>query len=287
VALSSGSAALYLALLAADVRGERVAAPAYSCRALLNAIQLAGGEPEWMDVDRNSPNVNRQELPGTATRTVIVAHMFGIPAELPNDSMTIIEDCAQALGAERGRHKVGTLGKIGVFSFAATKLITTGGQGGMLVSRDPGVIDFVRKARDYDTVPDAHPRFNFQMTDLQAAVGRRQLARLPEFLSRRERTFGRYQEAGAELLDGIAADCRPIRFRAVMRTVEPLEWQKRFAAAGIRTIIPITEDELLTAPKSVPHAAALCRETLSLPIHPALADEDVDRIVRELDRSVP
>jgi perosamine synthetase len=154
----------------------------------------------------------------------------------------------------------------------------------MLVSHDPKIIDFVRQTRDYDTILDAHPRFNFQMTDLQAAVGRCQLAKLPEFLTRRENIFQRYRESEVKLLDVATSDCRPIRFRAIMQTAEPVAWQQRFADAGVATIVPVKQSELLASATEVPCAAVLCRETLSLPIYPALADEQVDHIIRQTVR---
>ncbi len=282
VAVSSGSAGLYLALLALNVRGKHVAAPAYSCRALTNAIELAGGEAQLLDVGGDTPNGDFEAL-SSSTKVAIVPHMFGIPATLPSQSsITVIEDCAQALGAEVAGRKVGTLGRIGVFSFAATKLITSGGQGGMVVSADGDIVEFVRKAREYDTVVDPHPRFNFQMTDLQAAIGRRQLARLPQLLARRERIFERYRHTGARFLDASAHDARPVRFRAVMRVSDPLGWQNRFRALGVTTIVPVLEEELLAPAACVPRAAELARSSVSLPIYPGLADESVDTIVQGL-----
>ena len=283
VAVSSGSAALYLALLALKVKGQKVAAPAYSCRALQNAIRLAGAEPEWIDVKRGSPNLDTDRVSDGGARVAVFVHMFGIPIELPNNpELTIVEDCAQALGAKIAGKMVGTMGRVGVFSFAATKVITTGGQGGMVVSRDPILLDFVRKVRDYDTTLDTHPRFNFQMTDVQASIGRRQLSKLAGLLSRRDLIFQRYRETGIDLLDSGNSHCNPIRFRAVMRVTDPLRMRRGLADAGISTIIPVMEDELLAPATAVPHAAELCRETLSLPIFPALSDQDVDCIVRQL-----
>jgi perosamine synthetase len=283
VAVSSGSAALYVALLALGASGQKVIAPAYSCRAISNAIELARATPLWGDIGVDRPNLDPEAINSDIAPIAILAHMFGMPAALPEgNSPVVIEDCAQALGAELSGRKVGTIGKIGVFSFAATKLMTTGGQGGMLVSRDSAIVEFVRKARDYDTVPDGHPRFNIQMTDVQAAIGRVQIRKLPGFLTRRRQIFERYVGAGINLLD--TADLRsvPVRFRAVMRTDQPLQWRKRLAEAEIRAIVPVTQGEILTDYLSVPRAAEFSRRTLSLPIHPALTDSDVDHIVDTL-----
>jgi perosamine synthetase len=146
------------------------------------------------------------------------------------------------------------------------------------VSRDSGVIDAVRRARDYDALPDASRRFNFQMTDLQAAIGRAQLRKLPGFLERREAIWRRYRAAGAVLLDGETPGARPVRFRAVVRTRSAVRWRQQLERAGVQTIIPVTAAELLAPASVLPNAHGLARETVSLPIHPGLSDQDVDRI---------
>lgn len=283
VAVSSGSAALYLALLALRATGKKVIAPAYSCRAVLNAIKLAGATAVWTDVGVDSANLEPRLVSSAVAPIAIVAHMFGLPAALPDENLPIIvEDCAQALGAEIAGRKVGTFGKVGIFSFGATKLMTTGGQGGMLVSCDREIVEFARKSRDYDVMPTARRRFNFQLTDLQAAIGRVQLRKLPTFLARREQIFRRYAEAGLKLLDIKNWHERPVRFRAVMRTDRAPHWQDRLAETGVHAIVPVTANELLVERSLAPRAAWLSRHTLSLPIYPVLADDDVDRIVHLL-----
>lgn len=212
-----------------------------------------------------------------------VAHLFGIPASFPERRTdVVIEDGAQALGAEFDGRKVGTIGAVGVFSLGATKVITAGGQGGMLVSRNREIVGFARAARDYDVPVDSHPRFNVQMTDLQAAVGRVQLRRLPFLIERRERIFQRYRGADVELLEPVAPASRPVRYRAVMRAGSPSDARRRFAARGVKTIVPIADEESLASPQQVPHAATLSRSTLSLPIFPALSDREVERVAQGL-----
>lgn len=282
VAVSSGSAALYLALSALGVAGEAVGVPAYSCRALGDATTLAGATPEWLDVSEDSPNID----PATSgTRVTVVAHMFGMPARVPTlPGRRYVEDCAQAIGAMIDGLKVGTIGDVGIFSFAATKLLTAGGQGGMVVSGNAEIARAVREARDYDALPDRTRRFNFQMTDLQAAVGRVQLARLSGFLRRREAIWRRYREAGADLLDSADAGTEPVRFRAVLHTEDPDRWRDAFEKAGIATIVPVASPELPAPVERLPNADRLTQETLSLPVHPGLSDEDVARIADVVER---
>lgn len=282
IAVSSGSAALYLALLALGAAGQKVIAPVYSCRAVLNAIELARATPIWADVGADGPNIELRSISSDSAPIAIVAHMFGLPAALPNrDTPVIIEDCAQAIGAEVAGRKVGTIGKVGVFSFGATKLMTTGGQGGMLVSRDSNVIDFVRKTRDYDTVPDAHPRFNLQMTDLQAAIGRAQLRKLSVFIERRKEIFARYRDIGFDVLDA-RSDTSPVRYRTVIRSSNPHGVINILGEHEIKAIVPVEDRELLGPADQFPNAAALTHTTVSLPTYPSLNDDELSRIVEVL-----
>ncbi|HEY6895647.1 MAG TPA: DegT/DnrJ/EryC1/StrS aminotransferase family protein [Rhodocyclaceae bacterium] len=285
VAVSSGSAALYLALLALRGQGQRVALPAYSCRALWNAIALAGGTAAMLDTAPGDAAPAAVAWTAGNTPVAILAHMYGIPAPLPDGYVgAVIEDCAQALGATVAGRPAGLNGAAGVFSFGATKPITSGGQGGMVVSRDAAVIDFVRAARDYDTVLDALPRFNFQMTDLQAAIGRVQLSRLPEFIARRAAIYAYYRGAGLPLLGSDVVGA--MRFRAVLRTDDPLQAQQSLAEAGVRAIVPVTGEELLAPPETLPNAARLCASTLSLPVYPSLSDAEVEHIAAAALRSL-
>ena len=135
VAVSSGSAALFLALSIFNARGSTVACPVYSCGALTNAITLAGARPHLVDTAKDSPNVDPGKLQRSAAAIAIIPHIFGAPVDVSaaeGNGIIIIEDCAQALGGELDGVLVGLAGRVGIFSFYATKMITSGGQGGML-----------------------------------------------------------------------------------------------------------------------------------------------------------
>lgn len=280
VAVNSGSAALYISLLIANARHKIVYAPAYSCRSIFNAIQLSGGIPTFLDVEKSSVN---SPLEDKSVDISIIAHMFGIPecSVIKSRTSFLVEDASQALGATVREIKVGLLGEIGTFSLGATKIITSGGQGGILVARDRNLTDLARKIRDYDSVVDAIPRFNFQMTDIQAAIAREQLKKLPEFIIRRENIFKKYQEAGIPLIDGASQEVNPVRFRAVISTdyEKVITCQHALLENGIRAIVPVTENELLTTNTLIPNAADLSKKTLSIPIYPSLSDNEVNRIV--------
>jgi perosamine synthetase len=282
VALSSGTAALFLALWVLDAKHKRVGIPVYSCAALRNAVVMAGGEPVPVDVAEDSPNIEADSALAQRVDIVVVAHMFGVPSRFPaaGGAMPVIEDCAQALGARIDGRVVGLNGAIGVFSFYATKMLTTGGQGGLLVSSNRAVADAARDYREFDCRRDRVPRFNLQMTDLQAAVGRAQLSQLPNFLARRKAIFASYAAAGLPLWPRKAsAGCEPCHYRAVLRVADPLGVIKHFERGGISTIVPIEEWELLEDAAAFPRAAALARRTVSIPIYPSLTEREVAAIV--------
>lgn len=281
VAVSSGSAALFLALWALDGRNQRIGLPVYACAALRNAVGLVGGKCVYLDCKEGSPSVDVSAAIRAGVDILIAPSMFGIPAELPDtDNFRVIEDLAQAIGARVSGERIGLRGDIGICSFYATKLMTTGGQGGAVVSRDEALIDKIRDYRQFDSRDDTKLRFNFQMTDLQAAVGRVQLYRLPEFIEQREKWFSIYQEAGLDLLDDSTLGVQPVRYRMVMRCTSPARVIAALASADIRAIVPVEERELLDDPTHYPVALALANTTVSLPAYPGLREEDVVRIAR-------
>lgn len=282
LAVSSGSASLYLALWALDGKEKHIGMPVYSCAALRNAVGLVGGRSVYLDCAEGSPNANIAQAKDEAIDILIAPSIFGIPATLPaNRNCKVIEDLAQALGAESDGGYIGLRGDLGICSFYATKLITSGGQGGAVISRNKALIDKLRDYREFDCRDDSKLRFNFQMTDLQAAIGRSQLDRLPEFIQRRAQLFSIYREAGLELIDSHSLpQVKPVRYRAVMRCSEPVHVINTLAAAGVRAIIPVETCELLDTPDRYPVAQALTQTTVSLPLYPALSDEDTHRIAR-------
>lgn len=285
IAVSSGSAALFVALATLGARGRRVAHPVYVCSAVRHAIRLAGGNPVAIDNSEGSPHADSRAMAAARPDLAVAVHMYGLPSDTsPLAGIPFIEDCAQALGARAGGQPIGLAGAVGIFSFYATKLITSGGQGGMLLARDAALAAALRDYRQFDQRRDEADRFNVQMTDLQAAVGRAQLARLPDFLARREAVWSHYAARGLPLLDADPAmGCAPARYRAVLRSADPIAAISKLARAGISAINPLEEWELLGAPTEFPRAAALCRTTVSLPLYPTLSGQDAEAVLAALE----
>ncbi|HKP95126.1 MAG TPA: DegT/DnrJ/EryC1/StrS family aminotransferase [Fibrobacteria bacterium] len=283
VAVSSGTAALFLALEILGAAGRKTAMPAYVCAALRNACLFAKAEPLLLDNAPGSPNLDPAALRRSGAQIAIVPHMYGIPLDLDGvEGMVLIEDCAQALGASVKGVPVGLRGDAGVFSFYATKLMTSGGQGGMLVCRDRALADAARDFREFDQRHDRKARFNLQMTDLQAAIGREQLKKLPGFLEKRRLLSGLYRSHGLDLLAASGEGLEPAWYRAVLRTGSPAKVIAALESIGVRAINPLEEWELLGDAADYPNASALCRTTVSLPLYPSLSESDARRIAEKV-----
>ena len=281
VAVSSGSAALYMAILGLEAKGQRVGLPVYTCAAVNNAVILAGGKSILIDNSIEGPNLDINIADEAKLHTLIAVSTFGIPLSLSVErNYRVIEDVSQALGAEVDDQKLGLRGDMGICSFSATKLMTSAGQGGMVFSTNKRLVDFARDYRDFDAREDRSPRFNFQMTDIQASIGTVQLAKLPSFLRKREDIFSIYSNAGFDLLRETQSNHSPSRYRAVIRNTTPTKVQKKLYAEGISTIIPFTSEELLGTSIKEKNAVDLSKSTLSIPIYPSLTLRQARKIAK-------
>ncbi len=278
VAVSSGSAALYMAIRALNLEsGANVAIPTYSCSALKNAVDLADAIPQYVDVSIESPNIDLLDKKISKTNCVIAAQMYGMPQKITDKK--VIEDCAQSIGATIDGDKVGTQTDISVFSFYATKPITSGGEGGMVVSKNKSVIEYIKDLRDFDMKNDDKVRFNFQMTDLQAAIGRVQLGRLDSFVERRRYLADRYEAKGISLWHRV---CGGIDYRALIVSNNQHKLIDYFSSNHIGAIIPIEENELLSCKEEAPNAYELTQKLVSIPLYPSLSEEEQDIIIKTL-----
>jgi dTDP-4-amino-4,6-dideoxygalactose transaminase len=214
VALSSGTAALHLALLVSGVQpGDDVLVSSLTFAASANAVVHCGANPVFIDSERTSWNMDpgllaealtaarrRGRLPAAAIAVDIYGQCadYEAIATLCDDSgVALVEDAAEALGASHCGRPAGTLGDIGVFSFNGNKIVTTSG-GGMVVTPDPAVADRVRYLATQAREPVPHFEhtevgFNYRLSNLLAAIGRAQLARLDEMVDRRLAIHDRYR----------------------------------------------------------------------------------------------
>jgi len=279
VLVSSGTAALFLALWVLKSKGSRVGVPVYSCSALRNAVEMAGATPIYLDCAEGSPNLDLNTKQLSTIEILIAPSIYGIPINLKQTAnYKIIEDLAQAFGAEENGQHIGLRGELGITSFYATKLLTSGGQGGAIFSKNKNLIDAIKDYREFDNRRDEKTRFNFQMTDIQAAIGREQLKQFKDFKEKRDSIFLAYKSAGLELLDGDDDKHTPVRYRAVLKTGQPNEIIKQLNNHKIKAIIPIEKDELLNNPDNYINAKKLSENTVSLPIYPNLDVNVINKI---------
>jgi perosamine synthetase len=162
--------------------------------------------------------------------------------------------------------------------------MTSGGQGGMFVSKDKRLVERVRDYRDFDCRRDKKHRFNFQMTDVQASIGRVQLKRLPVFLERRKKIFTMYKESALDLIE--SKNNTPVHYRAILKVNDPVEIKEKLLKKGVNVIIPIEDWELLGSRSKYKNAYNLTQATLSLPIYPSLKNKDVEYIIEQLHKVI-
>ena len=303
VAVSSGTAALHLALLAVGIGpGDEVVVPAYTFPATANVVALVGAQPVLVDVDPVTMNLDPEQAAAAVTprtRAVLAVHLFGrsldweaLQAALPG-RVLLLEDAAGALGARRRGRPCGSLGRLGCLSFHPRKVVTTG-EGGAVVTGDAELADAVRRLRHHGWRPPDNrdlpaAGFNYRLSDLQCAIGLTQVERLGELLARRREVAAAY----AERLEGVV----------VLPSAEPGDehgWQAyvvqlhrrddALAAlrdAGIEAQIGTYAVHRLAAyvdQGSFPGADASFERALALPFHSRLSADDLDRVAAALRR---
>ncbi|WP_374512636.1 DegT/DnrJ/EryC1/StrS family aminotransferase [Brevundimonas sp.] len=211
VALANGTVALDVALKALGIGpGDEVVTTPRTFLASASCIVTAGATPVFADVDRDSQNISADTIRAvltTRTKAIICVHLGGMPCDMDpimelarEHGLKVIEDCAQAHGALYRGRSVGSIGHIGAWSFCQDKIMTTGGEGGMVTTDDPGLHAFMWSYKDHGKSREAvferqhppgprlvHDSFgtNWRMIEMQAAIGLIQLRRMPEWTARR------------------------------------------------------------------------------------------------------
>lgn len=297
VAFSSGTAALTAILAALGVGpGDEVIVPDFACASLLHAVGILSARPVPADIDPGGYHLDPADAARRVTertRAVVVAHMFGRPAPLEPFArlgVALIEDGAQSLGSEKGSpHPPAAFGPAAFYSFHATKMIA-GGTGGMAVTRSPEFARRLREIKAYDKRHEAGWRFNFCWSDLSAAVARVQLARLDDFVARRREIARRYREAFAGLGAGLPEDDPAhVHFRFVIDLGrENDDFLRRAREAGIGCERPVFIPlHRLCGTSPLPASAAAWRRTVSIPLYPALSEEEIGRVIGLVRRLLP
>lgn len=318
VAMSSGTAALHVAMIAAGVReGDVVVTTPFSFIASANAILFERATPHFVDIDPETltidPAATVDAIERLVPRAVLPVHIFGRPAEMRDivraardHGVAVVEDACEAVGASADGVPAGRWGDAAAFGFYPNKQLTTGEGGVLLTDRD----DWARLARSLRNQGRAegdamrHDRlgYNYRLDDLSAAVGLGQLRRLDELLRKREAVAGRYN-ALLRGLDGVTplAPPRPgMRiswFVYIVRLAPGIDRERLMAALAARGIDsrpyfppihlqPLYRQRFGFRSGMFPHAEAAGRELLALPFHGNLGDDDVEWVCASLAEEV-
>lgn len=300
VAVNSGSSALHLALIALGVSaGDEIIIPTYVCTALLNTIYYLGAVPIVVDVEKDGFNIDPAKVKnkiGKKTKAVIVPHILGFPAkidQIKKFQIPIIEDCAHAIGTFYKSQPLGSYGDISIFSFYATKVITTG-HGGMVTTNNKKYFDIVSDLIHYDQRPEYKVSYNYQMTDVVAAIGNGQFAKFDFLMTKRKYIASKY----IDVLKKYKIEFWPKKndtnlnqYRFVIKLANSKirnKFKKALANKGISTIVPIDTYQLLHRylkldPRQFPNAEKLSETTLVLPIYPGLTGKEIDKVAKNVD----
>lgn len=303
VATSSGTSALHLALNALGIStNDEVILPSYTCIAVALPILYQQAKPILADI-KDDYNISVEDIKGKITdrtKAVIVPHMFGYPADIneikklcEENSIYLVEDCAQSIGALYHNKKVGTIGDISVFSFYATKMITTI-KGGMVCTDNSDWVQTIRDLRYHDQChlfEDNDPRikYSYMMSDVEAAMGSVQLKKLDDFIKRRRIIAELYRNGlSDDVIHPVETDSKKhVYSRYVVRTPH----------APSKIIDELRGHNIICERMHMPplHRRALLKKynentkfektdvimnsAISLPIYPSLSDDEVDRVI--------
>jgi dTDP-4-amino-4,6-dideoxygalactose transaminase len=306
VACNSGTDALHLALRAAGIGpGDEVVTPAFTFIATAEAIAYVGARPAFADIDPASFNLSAATLERALTpraRAVIVVHLFGQCAEMPaiaelcaKRKLVLVEDCAQAIGADWEGRAAGAWGDFGCFSFYPTKNLGAYGDAGLASTREPERDAMLRMLRHHGSkVTYSHEviGLNSRLDEIQAAILRVKLPHLARFTAARRAHAARYREllAGAKLeLPFEHGKGTHIYHQFTVRVADRDAVRRRLAESGVASGVyypiplhrqPVFEKEY--ARLRLPASEAAAREVLSLPIYPQLAEAQIAHVCRSL-----
>jgi dTDP-4-amino-4,6-dideoxygalactose transaminase len=308
VALSSGTAALLVALKAHEIgEGDEVVVPAFTFAATANAVLLAGARPVLADITEDAYSLDPDRIEAAitpGTRAIMPVHLYGHPCDMAaiaeiglRRDVVVIEDAAQAVGAAWQGRKAGSFAT-GCFSFYATKNMTTG-EGGMLTTNDDAIARRARLLRDHGEGERYRTDllgYNFRMMEITAALGLVQVAKLDAANERRranaawlsdhlvgvrtpvERTGAHhvYHQYTVRVPDGrrdnVQALLREREIEAVVYYPRGLHQQPLYQELGIGGAFPVAEQAV--------------NEVLSLPVHPAVSDDDLQRIAAAVNEAM-
>jgi dTDP-4-amino-4,6-dideoxygalactose transaminase len=331
-AVSSCTTALHLALLAVGVRpGDEVVTVSHSFIATANAVLYCGATPVFVDIEPDTLNIDPalvEAAVSSRTSALLVAHQLGLPCDLPRLvplarrlGLPVVEDAACAIGSEirweGAWERIGRpRGDVACFSFHPRKLLSTG-DGGMITTSDAGVDTHLRLLRQHGmSVPDTvrhaatevvfetygEPGFNYRMTDIQAAIGREQLKRLPAIVERRRELAGGYT-ARLSALPGIEVPREPAWARTNWQSYavrlpadrDQRTVMQRMLDDGVSTRRGVMNahrepayppDRWRATPHGLVESERAQDTMIVLPLYHQMTDDEQDQVVASLERAL-
>jgi dTDP-4-amino-4,6-dideoxygalactose transaminase len=297
VGVGTGTDAIALILRALGIGpGDEVITTPLSAAYTSLAVMAVGARPVFSDLDEARFTLDPSAVEAaisSRTRAILPVHLYGQAADLPalarladRHHLALVEDCCQAHLATGAGRPVGTYGVAAAFSFYPTKNLGALGDGGAIVTRDGMLAERLKRVRNGGQVDRYHhvePGVNSRLDEMQAAVLRVRLPWLPAWTARRRALASRYREALADAPVALPAECDAghVYHLFVIRSAARHALQSHLARCGVESLIhypiPIPRQPALASaqPAVCPIADRVCREVLSLPLHPAIGDGDI------------
>lgn len=308
VAVNSGTAALHCALLACEIgTGDEVITTPFSFIATANAILHTGARPVFADIHPDTFNINPEEVEKLITentKAILPVHLYGQTAEMKQlqeiaeqHDLILIEDACQAHGAEYQGRKAGSLGDAGCFSFYPTKNMTTG-EGGIITTDNEEIAERARAIRNHGSKQRYHHDvlgYNLRMTNISAAIGLKQLEKLPDFNKTRQKNAAQLTERLSHpgvKTPLVEKHCThvfhqyTIRINSKQRDRVVEELNHQGIGATIYYPVPIHRQTLyqrLGYTQHLPTSERTASEVLSLPVHPSVTTEDIEYMTQTLE----
>lgn len=306
VCVSSGTAAIFLSLLALDIKsGDEVIVPSFSFIASATPVIHLGAKSVFVDIEAETYTLDPEKVEEAVTgrtKAIIPVHLYGHPANMDaileiaeENSLYVIEDAAQAHGAEYKGRKVGGIGHVACFSFYPSKNMTVCGDGGIVTTNNEEIAEKVRMIRDHGRLEKYIFKivgYNLRFNEIQAAVGIKQLEKLPRWNEARRNIARMYNQA----LEGLVTTpieepwAKHVYHLYVIRTEKRDELREflkqQRISTGVHYPVPIHKQPAITSVLGVQPALRntekFAKEVLSLPIHPALTKREVEYVSQKI-----
>jgi perosamine synthetase len=306
IAVNSGTAALHTTLLALGVReGDEVIVPTFTFVATANVVLACGAKPVFVD-NKDDYNLDPRQTARAITKktkAMIPVHLYGYPADMDElrelaakKGVHVVEDAAESLGATYKGKQTGTLSDAGCFSMYATKVVTSG-EGGAVSTDSDELADRLRMVRNHGMVhgyDSRHLGFNYRLPEVMAAIGSVQMDKLGGFIRQREKNAKYLMERFSGLEDAVftqnAKDRTHVFYLYTLwlrkkRDQVAKALVEKGVGAAVYFKMPVNQAPLYKrlgySRKKLPQAEAASKHVLSLPVHPAISAQDMERVADE------